>query len=102
MLLNYVCNDRYIFLFADGEESMDVSLEDFLIFCTGYDVVPPHGFPVQPKIAFDHDKSGYEEGWLWTSTCTLELTLPTSHATYGGFKETILNCVKHTKLFDAR
>ena len=79
----------------------DITLADVLAFCTGYDKVPLNGWTLSPKILFDHEKAEYQKGYFYVSTCTLELTLPTTHTTYANFKSALLQCVKLTTHFDA-
>ena len=61
-----------------------VSLDKVLAFFSGSSDVPPLGFPYDPVISFN-DTSDYPT----SSTCALELTLPTTHSKYKDFKEAL-------------
>ena len=52
-----------------------------MIFFSGSSDVPPMGFPHDPAINFN--ECGH---FPTSSTCALELTLPTSHKSYDTFK----------------
>ena len=55
-----------------------------MTFFPGSSEVPPAGFPHDPLINFN-DSSPYPT----SSTCALELTLPTSHTDYESFKHAL-------------
>ncbi|XP_019857667.1 PREDICTED: G2/M phase-specific E3 ubiquitin-protein ligase-like [Amphimedon queenslandica] len=70
------------FLDECEEGSIDVTLDDVLIFLTGSDREPPLGFSRTPEVTFLHDAS---RTMALASTCTLELKLPTCHNEYSSF-----------------
>ena len=62
---------------------MIVSLETILYFFTGAEEIPPEGFNNPPTLSFNPD-----EVFPTSSTCAVELTLPTQYSgDYGRVKE---------------
>ena len=55
-----------------------------MVFFSGSSEVPPMGFPHDPAINFSNTSK-----YPTSSTCALELTLPTMHEIYKDFKESL-------------
>ena len=72
--------------YTDGD--VDCSLEDILVFLSGTDVIPLLGFDKLPTVSFNL-------GVLATSsTCDVQLWLPTGHNNYTAFKDAMLLSIK--------
>ena len=64
--------------------SVKVTLKMVMSFSTGADAVPPMGYCHDPEINFN-DMAFYPT----SSTCALQLTLPTRHSEYRFFKSAL-------------
>ena len=53
-------------------------------FFSGAEVVPPMGYPHDPEINFNP-----ESPYPTSSTCALQLTLPTCYSEYGPFRRAL-------------
>lgn len=62
----------------------DVSLGMILSFFSGADDIPPMGYAHAPAINFNHSSL-----YPTSSTCALQLTLPTCYSEYGLFKHAL-------------
>ena len=63
----------------DGKLSNGCSTQYILCFFTGMDAIPPLGFDKAPGISFLHDPAAR---FPTSSTCDMELRLPTKHGSY--------------------
>ena len=82
----------YVYVLADSFSSysiggkVSVTLEDFLVFVTGTNRIPPTGFHLGLTLNFNNTHV-----YPSASTCALTLTLPTKYYdNYSLFKEKIL------------
>lgn len=62
----------------------DVSLGMILTFFSGADDITPMGYVHAPEINFNHSSP-----YPTSSTCALQLTLPTCYSEYGPFKHAL-------------
>ena len=62
----------------------NVSLETVMNFFSGASDVPPAGYDVDPAIYFSN-----ENVYPTSSTCALQLTLPTCYSDFYSFKEAL-------------
>ena len=68
-----------------------VKLDDLLAFSTGADRIPPLGLSIQPSLVFLHGACGI---YPTSSTCSLEVRLPTTHSDYLSFKDAMIAALK--------
>lgn len=78
-------------LAADSE----VTLPMLLAFWTGCDVLPPGGFPVQPRVTFFTQEEGIRR-LPGSSTCGLVLMLPRGQTDADAFNETMVFVLSNT------
>ena len=68
------------------DEDINCRLEDVMVFFSASDRIHPLGFKVTPSIVFLHGNAKLPT----SSTCALELRLPTIHTCYEDFKEAMI------------
>ena len=68
---------------------MVLKLKDVLIFFSGAAQIPPLGFPRPPSLTFLHDSM-----LPTSSTCSLELQIPTVHTDYESFEAAMVMGLK--------
>ena len=61
-----------------------VSLRMVMTIFSGAEVVPPMGYPHDPELNFNP-----ESPYPTSSTCALQLTLPTCYSEYGPFRRAL-------------
>lgn len=66
------------------DEDIGCTLQDILIFFSGSDRIPPMGFSQHPTLVFLHQPN---EILPTSSTCDLQLRIPTCFDQYEKFKE---------------
>ncbi|KAL3054887.1 hypothetical protein OYC64_017751 [Pagothenia borchgrevinki] len=65
----------------EGGDSMQVSLEDVLIFASGASAIPAFGFEGTPTVTFLHDNlCGARRLFPEANTCAISIKLPLGHA----------------------
>ena len=63
---------------------MKCAVEDVLVFISGADRIPPTGFGKKITVKFVHDSA---QTLATSSTCDIEIRLPTGHEDYDNFKK---------------
>lgn len=80
----YMLHDTCLSITSLYHAASGVSLRMVMTFFSGAEVMPPMGYPHDPEINFN-DNSPYPT----SSTCALQLTLPTCYSEYSKFKHAL-------------
>ena len=74
----------YVASFRHADEDIGCTMKHVMIFFSGSDRIPPMGFDRHPTLHFIHDD---ERKLPTSSTCDLQMRIPTCHPDYDEFKK---------------